>query len=145
MKSATRMMWSLGDYQELARMLAPHADALAEACGIQPGVRVLDVGAGTGNFAVAAPRRAAKVVASDLTPQMVECGLAWSKAEALDIEWHEADAEALSFGDAAFDVVASVRFAQLIGELNRAADGRLILDSEYLLVVARKAVGPGAA
>lgn len=126
-------------------MLAPHADALAEACGIQPGVRVLDVSAGTGNFAVAAARQGAKAVASDLTPRMVEWGLAWSKAEALDIEWLEADAEALSFGDAAFDVVASVRLVELIGELNRAPDGRLILDSDYLLVVARKAVGPGAA
>lgn len=37
------------------------------------------------------------------------------------------------------------RLAELIGGLNQAADGRLVLDSQYLLVVAHKAVGPGGA
>jgi ubiquinone/menaquinone biosynthesis C-methylase UbiE len=70
-------------------------------------MEVLEVAAGTGNLAVAAARRGARVVASDLTPRMVELGQQRSAAEGLDIEWREADAEDLPFEDGRFDVVAS--------------------------------------
>jgi SAM-dependent methyltransferase len=107
LKAGQRWLWSLGDYDEMARRLQPYADALAEACRIAPGTHVLDVGAGTGNLAVEAARRGAVVVASDLSPRMVELGRARSAAEHLAIEWHEADAEDLPFEDGRFDVVAS--------------------------------------
>ena len=64
-------MWSQGDYARLAPWLEPHAEALAAVCGIGPGTKVLDVGAGNGNFALAAFRRGATVTASDVTPRMV--------------------------------------------------------------------------
>jgi 2-polyprenyl-3-methyl-5-hydroxy-6-metoxy-1,4-benzoquinol methylase len=57
-------MWSLGEYTALARRLEPCAQALADACGIAPGMEVLDVAAGNGNFAIAAARRGARVTAS---------------------------------------------------------------------------------
>jgi SAM-dependent methyltransferase len=103
-----RWMWSLGDYRRLAEVLEPHAEVLAEACRIVPGVTVLDVAAGNGNFALAAARRGAIVTASDLTPRMVELGRARSADAGRHIEWTEADAEQLPFSDAAFDVAASV-------------------------------------
>src|SRR6202049_4997853 len=102
-----RWMWSLGDYAPLADALEPHSEALADACQIHPGSAVLDVAAGNGNFALAAARRGAGVTPSDLTPRMVELGRARSAA-ASNIEWAEADAQALPFADARYDVVASV-------------------------------------
>jgi len=101
-------MWSLGDYSRVAEVLEPHAQALADACAIEPGTSVLDVAAGNGNFALAAARRGASVTATDITPKMVELGRARSAAAGLTIEWSEADAEKLPFADASFDVVASV-------------------------------------
>jgi len=101
-------MWSLGDYAALAEVLEPHAEALAGACQIRPGARVLDVAAGNGNFAFAAARRGAVVTASDLAPRMVELGRARSASGGLNIEWAEADAESLPFADAGYDIVASV-------------------------------------
>ena len=74
MKDGMKWMWSLGDYRELAERLQPHAEALAAACGVGPGMEVLDVAAGNGNFAVAAAHRGARVTACDLTPRMVELG-----------------------------------------------------------------------
>jgi ubiquinone/menaquinone biosynthesis C-methylase UbiE len=105
-------MWSLGDYARVATLLEPAALALAEAVAIRPGMRVLDVGAGNGNFALEAARRGAEVVASDLTPQMLELGRRRSEAEGHAVEWIEADAEALPFPDHDFDLVASVFGAQ---------------------------------
>jgi SAM-dependent methyltransferase len=101
-------MWGLGDYTELARLLQPHAELLAAAADIRPAMEVLDVAAGDGNFAIAAARRGARVVASDLTPKMIELGRTRTEAEGLPIEWQEADAEQLPFGDDRFDVVGSV-------------------------------------
>jgi SAM-dependent methyltransferase len=106
-KDIQKRMWSLGDYRELARQFEPTAAALVEACGVGPGMEVLEVAAGTGNLAVAAARRGARVVASDLTPRMVELGQQRSAAEGLAIEWLEADAEDLPFDAGRFDVAAS--------------------------------------
>ena len=73
-------MWSLGDYPRVAELLEPGAQALADACAIWPGVSVLDVAAGNGNFALAAARRGAAVTATDITPKMVELGRARTPA-----------------------------------------------------------------
>jgi ubiquinone/menaquinone biosynthesis C-methylase UbiE len=108
MKEAIKWMWSLGDYEQIARLLRPYAERLADSAGVSPGMTVLDVASGNGNFAIAAARRGATVVASDLTPRMVELGRTRSAAERLDIEWQEADAEDLPFATGHFDLVASV-------------------------------------
>jgi len=108
LKDGMRWMWSLGDYAALAKVLEPHAEALAAACSITPGSTVLDIAAGNGNFAFAAAWRGAIVTASDLTPRMVELGRARSTTAGVHIEWAEGDAEQLPFGDAQFDVAGSV-------------------------------------
>jgi ubiquinone/menaquinone biosynthesis C-methylase UbiE len=139
LKAGMRWMWSLGDYAPLAARLEPHAEALAAACDIRPGARVLDVGAGSGNFALAAARRGAEVTASDLSPRMLELGAARSSAEGLPVTWVEADAEGLPFPDASFDVVASVfgamfapRPVLVASELMRVAGpGRLVAMANY--------------
>ena len=69
-------MWGLGDYAELSEALRPAAEALADACAVSAGQEVLDVAAGDGNFAIACAREGARVVASDLSPGMVERGRA---------------------------------------------------------------------
>ena len=108
LKDASKWMWSLGDYRDLARYLQPHAETLAAAADIRPGMDVLDVAAGNGNFAIAAADRGAHVTASDFSPKMIELGRARTAAEGIDVDWHEADAEQLPFPDAAYDVAASV-------------------------------------
>ena len=87
--------------------LLPIGQRLVEAAGIVPGQRVLDVASGTGNAAIPAAQRGAAVTASDLTPALLEAGAARPEAAGLDIDWVEADAEALPFADASFDVVMS--------------------------------------
>src|SRR4051812_43238097 len=101
-------MWGLGDYAELSEALRPAAEALADACVVSAGQEVLDVAAGDGNFALTCAREGATVVASDLSPGMVERGRARSAADGYPVEWLEADAEDLPFDDGRFDCVGSV-------------------------------------
>src|SRR4051794_40653491 len=64
LKEIQKFLWSQGDFDGLARQSLPAADALVRAAGVSRGARVLDVGAGTGNVAVAALRVGASVTAS---------------------------------------------------------------------------------
>jgi ubiquinone/menaquinone biosynthesis C-methylase UbiE len=69
---------------------------------------VLDVAAGNGNLALLAAREGAAVVATDLSPAQVDLGRARTTEEGYDVEWQEADVEALPFEDGRFDCAASV-------------------------------------
>jgi SAM-dependent methyltransferase len=108
LKEAARQLWGRGDYVRIAERLEPAASALVEGCAISAGQEVLDVAAGNGNLAVAAAREGAAVIASDLTPAMVELGRMRTETEGLDVEWVVADAEELPFDDGRFDCAGSV-------------------------------------
>jgi len=108
LKSRHRAMWGSGNYPLMVEtFLLPIGPRLVEACGIEPGMRVLDVAAGTGNASIPAAQSGASVTASDLTPALLEAGRSRPEAEGLDLEWVEADAENLPFEDESFDVVMS--------------------------------------
>lgn len=108
LKARHRAMWASGDYPSMVEtFLLPLGPRLVQACGIGPGMSVLDVAAGTGNAAIPAAQTGAKVTASDLTPEIMEAGRRHAEAEGLTLEWVEADAEHLPFEDASFDVVMS--------------------------------------
>lgn len=108
LKAGHRAMWAMGDYPAVAHDVIPGLGAvLVEACGVLPGSRVLDVAAGTGNAAIPAAASGASVVACDLTPELLECGRRLAAVHGIELEWHEADAEALPFPDDSFDTVLS--------------------------------------
>lgn len=107
-KAATRQAWALGDYHAFAKQTVWElGEVLVEACRISPGQRVLDVAAGTGNTAIRAAEAGGEVVASDLTPENFDAGRREAAAHGVELEWVEADAEALPFGNGSFDVVTS--------------------------------------
>jgi SAM-dependent methyltransferase len=108
LKAKHRAMWALGDYPSVAAEITPDLGAvLVEACGIGPRHRVLDVAAGSGNAAIPAALAGATVVACDLTPELFASGREKAVQHGVDVEWREADAEALPFADDEFDVVLS--------------------------------------
>jgi ubiquinone/menaquinone biosynthesis C-methylase UbiE len=108
LKAKHRTMWALGDYPAVAAELIPSlGPILVEACGVQRGDRVLDVAAGTGNAAIPAALTGADVVASDLTPELLEQGRLLADKEGAELDWRQADAEALPFDDGQFDTVLS--------------------------------------
>jgi ubiquinone/menaquinone biosynthesis C-methylase UbiE len=123
-KQRVAWIWGQGDYSVLSGLLRPAAAALCDACAVSAGQEVLDVAAGDGNFAIACAYEGAKVVASDLSPGMVERGRARSEAEGYEIEWVQADAEELPFDDGRFDCVGSV-FGAMIAPRPEVVAGEL--------------------
>ena len=121
LKEGTKTLWSLGDYSHIEQLTLPASRALVDACAVSAGQEVLDVAAGTGNLALLAAAEGASVVASDLTPKLMERGRERAAAEGVDIEWVEADAEELPFEDARFDCTASVFGAMFAPRPERAA------------------------
>jgi SAM-dependent methyltransferase len=108
LKARHRAMWASGDYPSMVETwLLPLGPRLVEASGIGPGMRVLDVAAGTGNASLPAAQAGADVTASDLTPDLLEAGQRRADAAGLALAWVEADAENLPFEDESFDVVIS--------------------------------------
>lgn len=108
LKAKHRALWASGDYHAVAtELIADLGPELVRACGVQPGDRVLDVAAGSGNAAIPAAVAGGIVTASDLTPELFDAGRAIAAERGVDLEWVEADAEAMPFADSSFDVVMS--------------------------------------
>ncbi|MBJ8337797.1 class I SAM-dependent methyltransferase [Antrihabitans sp. YC3-6] len=108
LKAKHRALWASGNYSAVAAELIPAlGPELVRACHIGPGDRVLDVGAGSGNASIPAAAAGAVVTASDLTPELMAVGRELAADRNVNVEWVEADAEALPFADNNFDVVMS--------------------------------------
>ena len=106
-KARQQGAWSSGDYAVVGTTLQIVGEELCEALDIRAGQKVLDVAAGNGNASLAAARRWCDVIATDYVPALLEKAGERAAAERLQIEFREADAEALPFKDRSFDVVVS--------------------------------------
>ena len=106
-KGRQQIAWGSGDYAVVGTTLQIVGETLCEAVDLRSNHRVLDVAAGNGNATLAAARRFAEVVSTDYVGALLERGKERAQAERLNVTFQEADAEALPFGDATFDVVLS--------------------------------------
>jgi ubiquinone/menaquinone biosynthesis C-methylase UbiE len=106
-KGKQQIAWGSGDYAVVGTTLQIVGEMLCEAVDLRSTQRVLDVAAGNGNATLAAARRFAEVVSTDYVGALLERGKERAQAERLAVTFQEADAEALPFGDATFDVVLS--------------------------------------
>ena len=106
-KSRQMTAWASGDYAVIGTTLQLVGEQLAEACDLRWDERVLDVAAGNGNATLAAARRGCKVTSTDYVAALLDRGAERARAERLDVAFQTADAEALPFDDAEFDVVLS--------------------------------------
>jgi len=108
LKTKHRAMWASGNYPAVVNdVVAPLGPILVDVAGIKAGDLVLDVAAGSGNAAIPAARSGARVIASDLTPELLETGQKLAAEAGVQLTWETADAEALPYGDAEFDAVLS--------------------------------------
>ncbi|MGC5257873.1 class I SAM-dependent methyltransferase [Gordonia sp. DT218] len=120
LKAKHRALWASGDYPAVADVITPLGPRLADAAAIGPGDRVVDIAAGAGNVAIPAARIGAHVVATDLTPELLEIGE--FREPDLGIIWRTADAEDLPFDQGSFDVAVSCVGVMFAPHHQRCAD-----------------------
>jgi SAM-dependent methyltransferase len=121
LKARQQTAWSAGDYAIVGTTLSIVGEQLCEALDIRAGQAVLDVAAGNGNASLAAARRWCDVVSTDYVPALLLRARERAAADRLDIEFREADAEALPFPDTSFDVVISTFGAMFTPDQERCA------------------------
>ncbi len=124
-KARQQAAWSTGNYAVVGTTLQIVGETLCEALDLRSGARVLDVAAGNGNATLAAARRWCDVVSTDYVGTLLEAGRARALAEGHNIQFQEADAEALPFADASFDTVLSI-FGVMFTPNQEQAAGELI-------------------
>ena len=115
-----------------ARVLA---DSIGLFAGRIEGLKILDVGTGTGRAALLLAREAAEVVGIDASETMLASARQRAAAEGLAVRFELGDAHALQFPDRSFDVAVSLRvlmhapdWQTCLRELCRVATDLVIID-----------------
>ncbi len=121
LKSRQQVAWASGDYSVIGARLQIVGENLCEALDLRSGEKVLDIAAGNGNATLAAARRWAKVTSTDYVPELLERGRERAMANGLAVDFQQADAEALPFKDASFDVVVSTFGVMFTPDQDKAA------------------------
>jgi len=96
-----------GDYDRFSRYLDGGEADLTTRLGIFPGARLLDIGCGSGVFALEAARTGALVSGVDIAPNCIERAVKRATDANLAIDFREGDADSLPYPDATFDFVTS--------------------------------------
>lgn len=97
--------YTKGDYRAVAERLRPAAAELVSWCSPQPGAVVVDLGAGTGNVAMAAAARGVRTIAVDVVVEQLAAGRAACRGGR--IGWAAGDVHELPLPDRVADQVLS--------------------------------------
>src|SRR6266567_447483 len=95
LKQMMKAMWTAGDFGKIAEYMLQEGAAFVGRLDLEPGMRVLDVGCGTGNQSLPAARLGAMVTGVDIAPNLLAQAVEKARAEKLEIDFREGDAEAL--------------------------------------------------
>jgi ubiquinone/menaquinone biosynthesis C-methylase UbiE len=108
LKARLKKTWMAGDYDRFSRYMENGARDFYERLDAAPGAHFLDVACGSGQLALIAARDGLEVTGVDIARNLVERARQRAQAEGFPARFEEADAEALPFEDASFDIVASL-------------------------------------
>jgi SAM-dependent methyltransferase len=100
--------WGAGTYEIAAAELAPVAEAVIDQAGISAGDDVVDIACGTGNAALLAAARGARVVGVDGAPRLLEVARERAREGGVAVDFREGDLLSLPVEEDAADVVISV-------------------------------------
>lgn len=107
-KTRMKATWMSGDYRTFATYMEPGAVEILGGWQLQPGSTLLDVGCGAGQITIPAARAGVRATGVDIATNSLAQARARAAAEDLEVQFHEGDAEALPYPDAAFDTVVSL-------------------------------------
>ncbi len=105
---ASRADWSIGCYERTAAQLLLAAEAVVARAAPLAGELVVDVGCGTGNAALLAAARGARVIGVDPAARLLEVARAEAAARELEATFVAGEAAAIPLPEASADAVVSV-------------------------------------
>ena len=108
LKARLKATWMAGNYDYFSRFMERSAVEFADRVGVRKSDEWLDVACGSGQLALVAARRGARVTGVDIATNSIEAASGRATAEGLDARFEEGDAEALPYVDASFDIVATI-------------------------------------
>ncbi|SHK25318.1 class I SAM-dependent methyltransferase [Paramaledivibacter caminithermalis] len=102
----------------------------------EKGMKILDIGCGTGNFSIKLAQKGCKVVGIDISQEMLKKARQKAKKKDLDIEFYEMDVYDLDFQDETFDAIFSMAAFEFIKEPLKALDEifRVAKDNAQVLI-----------
>ncbi|MBW8059453.1 MAG: class I SAM-dependent methyltransferase [Solirubrobacterales bacterium] len=121
-RETQRTIWGAGDWPGFAPVIQEVSDIVVEELGVGEGHDYLDIACGSGNAAIVAARRGARVIGLDFVPKLVEAARERAAAEGLDAEFVQGDAEDLPFADDSFDRATSIFGVMFAPRHQQAAD-----------------------
>lgn len=103
-------LWEKGDFTRIAETMRESGRALVQSLGLQPGMKVLDLGCGDGTTAIPAAQLGAEVLGVDIARNLVEAGNRRAAAAGLkNCRFQHGDASQLvDLQDKSFDRVVSI-------------------------------------
>jgi 2-polyprenyl-3-methyl-5-hydroxy-6-metoxy-1,4-benzoquinol methylase len=108
LKSRLKATWEDGNYDYFSRFMEPGAVEFLNRLNIPAGASLLDVACGSGQVALIAARRGARVTGVDIASNLIRAARGRASSEGLDARFDEGDVEALPYADASFDVVTTL-------------------------------------
>lgn len=108
LKTRLKATWMDGNYDYFSRFMEASAAEFVDRLPIQTGTSLLDVACGSGQLALIAARRGARVTGVDIATNSILAARGRAASEGLDARFDEGDAEALPYPNASFDVVATI-------------------------------------
>lgn len=119
----TRDAWdniATGFDEFVTPLTIPLAEDGLDRAGLRQGMRFLDVGAGSGALSIPAARLSAQVLATDISPALIERLDARAREEGLsNLEGRVMDGQALELEDDTFDISGSQNGVSLFPDLKR--------------------------
>ncbi len=101
----SRALWAAGNYDAIAELLWEVGAVVAGAVSIDAGMKVLDVGTGTGSAAIRAAQAGGDVIGLDISAPLLDGARHRAIQDGVEVQWVEGDAQALAYEDDSFDRV----------------------------------------
>ena len=108
LKARLKATWMDGNYDYFSRFMESSAVEFLDRLDVAPGASLLDVACGSGQLALIAARRGARVTGVDIATNSILAARGRAASDGLEARFDEGDAEALPYPDARFDVVATI-------------------------------------
>ncbi len=103
---------------------------------VQKGMKVLDIGCGTGNFSIKLAKMGCEVIGIDISEEMLKVAKDKAKKEGLNIKFYNMDVYDMKFEDNCFDGVISVTAFEFLKDPDKAIEEmfRVLKPKGYLLI-----------